>query len=113
PSFPYTPLFRSHLFPPSVEALKKMLTGDPLWFPLWPKTTYRLPLFGSAFPAGGHSHPPQCTALSSTMVVFHVLPWSVETETNLRPPAPGAPAGDVGVKGLLGSAGGVFSRVMA
>jgi len=47
------------------------------------------------------------------MVVFHVLPWSVETETNLRPPAPGAPAGDVGPKGLLGSAGGVFSRVMA
>src|SRR4051794_29901021 len=47
------------------------------------------------------------------MVVFHVLPWSVDTDTNFRPPAPGPPGGDEGPKGLVGSLGGAFSRVMA
>ena len=68
---------------------------------------------GSARPAGGQSHPPQWTALSSAIVVFHVLPWSVDTDTDFRPPAPGPPAGDDGPNGLVGSLGGAFSRVMA
>lgn len=53
------------------------------------------------------------TGLSSTTVTVHVLPWSVDVLISSRPPAPATPGGVVGPAGLLGSAGGVRSRVKA